>query len=110
MLHSCGGIRELIPDLIDAGLDAVNPVQVSCRGMGARGLKAEFGKELVFWGGGCDTQSILPDETPQKIREHVKRQVETLSPGGGFVFQQVHNLMANVPPGNIVAMYEAVNG
>ena len=109
MLHSCGGIRELIPDLIDAGLDAVNPVQVSCRGMGARELKAEFGKELVFWGGGCDTQSILPDETPQEIREHVKRQVETLSPGGGFVFQQVHNLMANVPPENIVAMYEAVN-
>lgn len=110
MLHSCGGIRELIPDLIDAGLDAVNPVQVSCRGMGARELKAEFGKELVFWGGGCDTQSILPDETPQRIREHVKRQVETLSPGGGFVFQQVHNLMANVPPENIVAMYEAVHG
>lgn len=110
MLHSCGGIRELIPDLIDAGLDAVNPVQVSCRGMDAGELKAEFGKELVFWGGGCDTQSFLPDATPETVREHVERQVETLRPGGGFVFQQVHNLMANLPPENIVAMYEAVNG
>jgi uroporphyrinogen decarboxylase len=109
MLHSCGGIRELIPDLIEAGLDAVNPVQVSCRGMGARGLKADFGKELVFWGGGCDTQSILPDAAAVTIKQHVKSQVEILSPGGGFVFQQVHNLLANVPPENIVAMYEAVN-
>jgi uroporphyrinogen decarboxylase len=109
MLHSCGGIRELIPDLIDAGLDAINPVQVSCRGMGARELKAEFGKDLVFWGGGCDTQSILPNETPERIRRHVKGQVEILSPGGGFVFQQVHNLLANIPLENVVAMYQAVN-
>jgi len=109
MLHSCGGIRELIPDLIDAGLDAVNPVQISCQGMGARELKAEFGKDLVFWGGGCDTQNILANQTPETIRRHVKAQVEILSPGGGFVFQQVHNLMADVPPENIVAMYEAVN-
>ena len=108
MLHCCGGIRELMPDLIDAGLDAVNPVQISCRGMEARELKAEFGNDLVFWGGGCDTQSILPRESPERVRSHVREQVEILSPGGGFVFQQVHNIMADVPPENILAMFEAV--
>ena len=108
MLHSCGGIRELIPDLIEAGLDAVNPVQISCRGMDAKGLKADFGKDLVFWGGGCDTQRVLPGGTPEEVRRHVKQQVEVLSPGGGFIFQQVHNVMANVPPENIVAMFEAI--
>ena len=108
MLHSCGGIRELIPDLIEAGLDAVNPVQISCRGMDAKGLKADFGKDLVFWGGGCDTQTVLPRGTPEEVRRHVRQQVEILSPGGGFVFQQVHNVMANVPPDNIVAMLEAI--
>jgi uroporphyrinogen decarboxylase len=109
MLHCCGGIRELMPDLIDGGLDAVNPVQVSCRGMLARELKAEFGKDLVFWGGGCDTQSILPCDMPEGVKKHVQEQVKILSPGGGFVFQQVHNILANVPPENIVAMFEAVN-
>jgi uroporphyrinogen decarboxylase len=108
MLHCCGGVRELLPDLIDAGLDALNPVQTSCAGMDARELKAEFGKDIVFWGGGCDTQTILPNATPEEIRRHVKEQVQILSPGGGFVFQQVHNILANVPPENIVAMSEAV--
>jgi uroporphyrinogen decarboxylase len=109
MLHSCGGIRELLPDLIEAGLDAVNPVQISCSRMDAAELKAEFGKDMVFWGGGCETQKIMPHATPDVIRNHVKRQVSTLSPGGGFVFQQVHNILAGVPPENIVAMFEAVN-
>jgi len=109
MLHSCGGIRELLPDLIAAGLDAVNPVQISCSRMDAAELKAEFGKDMVFWGGGCETQKIMPHATPDVIRNHVKRQVSTLSPGGGFVFQQVHNILAGVPPENIVAMFEAVN-
>jgi uroporphyrinogen decarboxylase len=108
MLHCCGGVRELLPDLIDAGLEAINPVQISCAGMDAGELKAEFGKEMVFWGGGCDTQTILPDATPEEVRRHVKEQVRILSPGGGFVFQQVHNILANVPPENVVAMYEAV--
>jgi uroporphyrinogen decarboxylase len=108
-LHSCGGVKELLPDLIEAGLDAINPVQISCRGMDARELKAEFGKEIVFWGGGCDTQEILPSATPEAVRQHVKRQVEILGPGGGFVFQQVHNIQADVPPENIVAMYDSVN-
>jgi len=108
MLHCCGGVRELLPDLIDAGLDAINPVQISCAGMDAAELKAEFGKEMVFWGGGCDTQTILPNATPEEVRRHVKEQVRILSPGGGFVFQQVHNILAYVPPQNILAMFEAI--
>ena len=109
MLHCCGGVRELLPHLIEAGLDAINPVQISCSGMDAAELKAEFGKELTFWGGGCDTRDVLPNGTPQQVAEHVKQQVDTLSPGGGFVFQQVHNILANVPPENITAMLDAVN-
>jgi uroporphyrinogen decarboxylase len=109
MLHCCGGVRELLPDLIEAGLDAINPVQITCRGMETRGLKKDFGKDLVFWGGGCDTRDILPHASPPEVHAHVRRQVEILREGGGFVFQQVHNIMADVPPENIVAMIEAVN-
>jgi uroporphyrinogen decarboxylase len=108
MLHCCGGVNELLPDLIDAGLDAINPVQISCAGMEPTILKAEFGDEITFWGGGCDTQHILPELTPEKVAEHVKDEVKILKPGGGFVFQQVHNILANVPPENIVSMYKAV--
>lgn len=108
MLHCCGGVRELMPDLIEAGLDAINPVQITCKGMDAAGLKHDFGKDMVFWGGGCDTRSILPHGTPAEIRKHVQQQIGTLNPGGGFVFQQVHNIMADVPPQNIVAMFDAV--
>jgi uroporphyrinogen decarboxylase len=109
MLHCCGGVRELMPYLIEAGLDAINPVQISCSGMDAGELKAEFGKEITFWGGGCDTQDVLPNGTPQQVIEHVSKQVKILRPGGGFVFQQVHNVLANVPAENIVAMFDAVN-
>jgi len=108
MLHCCGGVRELLPDLIDAGLDAINPVQISSRGMEAEGLKIDFGDKLVFWGGGCDTQRILPQGTPDEVRTHVRRQVDIFKKGGGFVFQQVHNILDNVPPENIVAMFEEV--
>lgn len=109
MLHCCGSIRALIPDLIEAGLDAINPVQISSQGMDGKGLKADFGDELVLWGGGCDTQRFLNSGTPEEVRHHVKEQVQILSPGGGFVFQQVHNILPDVPPENIVAMFEAVN-
>jgi len=109
MLHCCGGVRELLPDLIEAGLDAINPVQITCRGMDAAELKAEFGNDLAFWGGGCDTREVLPKGTPEEVAEHVRKQVETMSPGGGFVFQQVHNILADVPPENVVAMFDAVN-
>jgi uroporphyrinogen decarboxylase len=109
MLHCCGGVRELLPDLIDAGLDAINPVQVSCDGMDVRSLKSEFGRDIVFWGGGCDTQRILPHGAPDEVRSHVRQQVNILKRGGGFVFQQVHNVLADVPPENVVSMLEAIN-
>jgi uroporphyrinogen decarboxylase len=108
MLHCCGGVRELLPDLIDAGLDAINPVQISCAGMEPAGLKRDFGGDLVFWGGGCDTRDVLPNAEPQEVRDHVRRQVEILATGGGFVFQQVHNILANVPAPNIETMFDAV--
>lgn len=110
MLHCCGGVRELLPDLIDAGLDAINPVQISCAGMDAAGLKQDFGRDIVLWGGGCDTQEILPHGTPEQVKKHVREQINILNPGGGFVFQQVHNILAFVPPENIVAMLEAAGG
>jgi uroporphyrinogen decarboxylase len=108
-MHCDGGVRELLPDLIDAGLEAINPVQISAKGMNARELKAEFGKDLAFWGGGCDTQEVLPNGTPETVRKHVREQVGILSRGGGFVFQQVHNIQANIAPENIVAMFDAVD-
>jgi uroporphyrinogen decarboxylase len=108
MLHCCGGVRELLPDLIDAGLDAINPVQISCEGMETRGLKTDFGRELTFWGGGCDTRDVLPNAAPDGVYRHVQQQLEILSPGGGFVFQQVHNIQADIPPENIIAMYQAI--
>ena len=109
MLHCCGGVRELLPDLIEAGLDAINPVQVTCSGMDAAGLKRDFGKDITFWGGGCNTRDILPKATPQEVAHHVREQVRILRPGGGFVFQQVHNILSDVPAENIIAMLDAVN-
>jgi uroporphyrinogen decarboxylase len=108
MLHCCGGVRELLDDLIDAGLDAINPVQINAAGMDASGLKEEFGDRLTLWGGGCDTRDILPHASPEQVASHVKEQVRQLRPGGGFVFQQVHNILADVPPENVVAMLDAV--
>ncbi len=108
MLHCCGSVRALMPDLIDAGLDAINPVQISCAGMDATGLKRDFGARITFWGGGCDTHQVLTFGTPEQVRRHVREQVDILAPGGGFVFQQVHNILANVPPDNIIAMFDAL--
>ncbi len=108
MLHCCGGVRPLLADLIESGLDAINPVQISCSGMAPAGLKRDFGRELTFWGGGCDTHFTLPCGTPAEIRQHVRQQIEIFQPGGGFVFQQVHNILANVPPENVTAMFDAV--
>jgi uroporphyrinogen decarboxylase len=108
MLHCCGGVRELLDDLIDAGLDAINPVQISCSGMETRGLKADFGARITLWGGGCDTHAVLNMASPEEIRDHVRQQVSILRPGGGFVFQQVHNILADVPPENVIAMFDAI--
>ncbi len=107
MLHCCGGVRPLLDDLIDAGLDAINPVQVSCKGMEPSGLKRDFGPRITFWGGGCDTYKTLSFAGPAQIRQHVRDQIEVLKPGGGFVFQQVHNILADVPPESVVAMLDA---
>jgi uroporphyrinogen decarboxylase len=108
MLHCCGGIRPLLPSLIEAGMDTTNPVQTTCAGMEPAALKRDFGERLTLWGGGCDTREVLPRSTPDEVRRHVRERVRTLSPGGGFVFQQVHNILADVPPENVVAMFEAV--
>lgn len=109
MLHSCGGLYPLLADLIDAGLDIIQPVQTSAADMEPERLKREFGRDICLWGGGCDTQEVLPRGTPDEVAEHVRERVRILAPGGGFVFQQVHNIMADVPPESIVAMLDAVN-
>jgi uroporphyrinogen decarboxylase len=107
-LHSCGAVYDLIPDFIESGVDVLNPVQVGAAGMGdTRRLKREFGKDLIFWGGGVDTQSILPRGTPAEVRDEVKRRIGDLAPGGGFVFAAVHNIQPDVPTENIMAMWEA---
>jgi uroporphyrinogen decarboxylase len=106
-IHSCGSFRDVIPDLIEVGVDIINPVQFNAGRMEATGLKKDFGKDIVFWGGGVDTQRILPTGTVQEVKDCVKRQIEVLAPGGGFVFNTVHNIQADVPPQNLVAMLEA---
>jgi len=107
-LHSCGAIADILPDLIDVGVEIINPVQTSARGMDPARLKSEFGKDITFWGGGCDTQRVLPLGSPEEIEAHVRERMATLAPGGGFVFTQVHNIMPHVPPRNVTAMYDAV--
>lgn len=103
--HSCGAVAEFIPDLIEIGVDILNPVQVTAQGMDAANLKERFGKHLSFWGGGCDTQRILPFGTPAEVRGEVRRRVRELAPGGGFVFNPVHNIQPLTPPENIVQMF-----
>jgi uroporphyrinogen decarboxylase len=108
-LHSCGSIYKLLPDLIEAGFEIINPVQTVARDMDPQRLKQEFGKELTFWGGGCDTRHILNHGTPEEVRDHVCRNIEILAPGGGFVFNTVHNILPDVPPQNFLAMFEAID-
>ncbi len=105
--HSCGAIRPLIPDLIEVGVDILNPVQIAAAGMDPAALKRDFGRDLVFWGGGVDTQRVLGTGTPAQVRDDVRRNIEALAPGGGFVFAAVHDIQANVPAENIMAMWDA---
>jgi len=107
-LHSCGSVYEFIPDFIEMGVNILNPVQVSGKNMDSKKLSKEFGKDVVFWGGGCDTQKVLPFGTPEEVRDEVKRRIDDFAPGGGFVFNTVHNIQIGVPVDNIVAMYETV--
>ena len=108
MLHCCGGIYELIPGLIEAGFEIINPVQINAYGMEPERLKKEFGKDITFWGGGINTQSVLNQATPQQVKDHIKRNMEIFSEDGGFIFNTIHNILPDVPPQNIVAMFEAV--
>ena len=104
--HSCGSIPNLIGDLADAGLDALNPVQTSAAGMGPVWLKETFGDRVTFWGGGVETQSTLPFGTPEQVRHEVRERMDIFAPGGGFVFCPVHNIQPCTPPENIIAAYE----
>ncbi len=107
--HSCGAVSKFIPSFIDAGFDILNPVQCSATGMEPEKLKSEFGDRIVFWGGGVDTQQVLPFGSPSEVREQVLRRCEVFAPGGGFVFNTIHNVQAGTPVENIVAMLDAVH-
>jgi uroporphyrinogen decarboxylase len=108
-LHSCGSIYKLIPDLIEAGFEILNPVQTNTRDMQPERLKREFGASVTFWGAGVDTRSVLNQGTPEQVKDDVRRNIEILSPGGGFVFNTIHNILPDVPPENVLAMFEAVD-
>jgi uroporphyrinogen decarboxylase len=108
MFHSCGNVRPVIPDLIEMGIDILNPVHINAAGMEPYQLKRDFGKEIVFWGGGVDTQKILVRGSVNEVAEDVRKNIDALAPGGGFVFAAVHNIQSEVPPENIMAMCEAI--
>lgn len=107
-MHTCGSVRVLLPDLIEAGLDIYNPVQFTAANMELEGLKRDFGKDLVFWGGGVNTQSTLKNANPDQVRDEVKRILDIMAPGGGFVFTPVHNVQEDVPPENFWAMWDTL--
>ncbi len=105
--HTCGGCTRLIPDLIECGIDILNPIQISANNMDPRQLKEKFGSKVVLWGGACDTQHILPFASPQEVAKHVRANMEIFKKGGGYVFNNVHNIQADVPVENIIAMFDA---
>jgi len=106
--HLCGACRHFIPDLIEIGVDILNPVQVAARDMDTARLKKDFGKGITFWGG-VDTQRVLPYGTPEQVRDEARRRIDDLAPGGGFVFATVHNIQNDVPPENIMAAVETLH-
>lgn len=108
-IHSCGAVAPFLPEFIDAGFDVLNPVQCSALGMDPHTLKREFGKHLVFWGGGVDTQKTLPFGTPEEVYREVRERIDIFAPGGGFVFNGTHNVQSNVPTENLLALFRAVN-
>ena len=107
-MHCCGGIAPLLDAVVEAEFDILNPVQCSAKGMDPHMLKRDYGDKLVFWGGGVDTQQTLPFGTPQEVRAQVRERIEIFAPGGGFVFSTIHNLQANTPIENVLAMFEVV--
>jgi uroporphyrinogen-III decarboxylase len=106
--HTCGAVEPLIEDFIDMGMDILNPVQSSASGMDAKKLKDQYGRRIVFWGGGVNTQKTLPLGSPEEVRREVLERLEVFSPGGGFVFATIHNIVAKVPVENIIAMFDAI--
>ena len=107
--HSCGAIAPIIPDLIEVGIDILNPVQINVKGMDPKFLKKEFGDDITFWGGGVDTRNVLNVKSPPEVKEHVTNLLEIFAPGGGYVWNTIHNILPDVPPENIVAALEAVH-
>ncbi|OPZ01328.1 MAG: Uroporphyrinogen decarboxylase (URO-D) [candidate division BRC1 bacterium ADurb.BinA364] len=107
-IHSCGSVYQLIPDFIEAGFDILNPVQCSAAEMEPRRLKREFGRDIVFWGGGIDTQKTLPFGTPEEIYRQTRERIEILGEGGGFVFDAIHNVQGDTPLENLMAMWRAI--
>jgi uroporphyrinogen decarboxylase len=107
-MHTCGSVRVLLPDLIKAGLDILNPVQFTALNMELKELKKDFGKDLVFWGGGVDTQSTLKNARPEHVKDEVKKIIDIMAPGGGFVYAPVHNIQEDVPPENFWAMWDTL--
>jgi len=107
-LHSCGSIYKLMPDLIEAGYDIINPVQTNCADMEPERLKWDFGRDITFWGGGCDTRKVINLGTPAEVRAHVLERLDIFARGGGFVCTTVHNILPEVPPENIVAVFDAI--
>ena len=107
-MHSCGNVLPLLPDFIELGVDILNPVQFTAKGMDLAGLKKDWGRDLCFWGGAVDTQGLLPSGTPDQVRDQVRRNLEILAPGGGYVFNTIHNVQADVPPQNFMAMWETL--
>ncbi len=107
-LHTCGSMYQYIPSLIGSGMDIINPIQTNCRDMDAAKLKNEFGKDIVFWGGGVDPREILNRGTPEEVRADVTRRLEIFAPGGGYVFNNIHNILGEVPPENIIVMFDTV--
>lgn len=107
--HSCGAVRQVIPDLIETGIDILNPVQVSAAGMDSAELKREFGRDLTFWGGAADSQYVLQTGSVQQVKDEVRQRIEDFAPGGGFVFAPIHNIQYNVPPENVAAMWDTLH-
>ena len=108
-IHCCGSIWRLLDDIVDAGFDCLNPVQTSAADMDPQVLKTKYGSRITFWGGGVDTQRVLPFGTPEEVREMVRQRMAIFGVGGGFVFNTIHNVQAGIPTENLLALYEAID-
>jgi uroporphyrinogen decarboxylase len=108
LYHTCGAVKELLPYLIESGIDILNPLQKSAAGIDYSAIKKEYGQDISFWGAGVDTQRVFDQGTPEEVREDVRSNIEIMAPGGGFVFTPIHNTQASVTPENYMAMWETL--